>query len=220
VKLILIPGLGYDHRIFEKLSLDELDVEYLDWIEPEKNERIKDYANRLFLSCQLMDNNLTIVGHSFGGIIAQEIAAIHKIKKVILLSSIVSRREFPIWLKICKALSLHKLPIRKLSSFSVKIWGQYHGFDTAERIILFKSMVNKYSDHYFYWAVKELSEWKGVTFSGSTEIFQIHGTKDLTFPIKRIQNPNYIVENGNHVFMLDQPDISNRIIKNEAQQSI
>jgi len=35
MKAYLLLGLGFDHRIFDRLDLGSLDVEYLNWIEPE-----------------------------------------------------------------------------------------------------------------------------------------------------------------------------------------
>ena len=218
MKIIFISGLGYDHRIFNKLSFNEFEVVYLDWIEPNLNEDMKEYAARLGSSLSKINDSVILVGHSFGGLIAQEIASIHKIEEVILLSSIVSRREMPLWIRTIKPCGLHRLPIRKWSSNSVGFWGKLHGFDTKEKKDLFRNMVNRYSDHYFQWALRELSLWKGAEVPETTKLFQINGTRDRTFPIKNIEKPDYIIENGSHIFTLEVPGILSALIKNEVQQ--
>jgi len=49
MRLIFIPGLGYDCRIFDNLNLPDFKIEYLNWIEPQKDETIHNYSQRLFL---------------------------------------------------------------------------------------------------------------------------------------------------------------------------
>ena len=41
MKIYLLPGLGFDHRIFARLDLGGLDVEYINWIEPKDKEPIR-----------------------------------------------------------------------------------------------------------------------------------------------------------------------------------
>ena len=74
MKLILIPGLGYDCRIFENLDLTNFDVECLNWIEPKTNEKIHDYSQRLFAKIKNTSERITLIGHSFGGIVAAAFA--------------------------------------------------------------------------------------------------------------------------------------------------
>ena len=42
-----IPGLGLDHRLFEKLSISGVELKYIDYIEPLSDEPIAGYAKRL-----------------------------------------------------------------------------------------------------------------------------------------------------------------------------
>ncbi|MEX0965815.1 MAG: hypothetical protein WD077_01145 [Bacteroidia bacterium] len=37
-------------------------------------------------------------------------------------------------------------------------------------------------------------------------------------PYKKIEKPDYIIEKGSHIFMLEVPDILSELIKNEAQR--
>jgi esterase/lipase len=50
-----------------------------------------------------------LVGVSFGGILVQEIAAVFKQKKVIIISSVKSNTEFPRRLKLAKTTKAYKL---------------------------------------------------------------------------------------------------------------
>ena len=60
--LYFIPGLGFDHRIFQHLVLPEYSCHYLDWIEPVKSESIKSYANRLSTPINSVSQKVVLVG--------------------------------------------------------------------------------------------------------------------------------------------------------------
>ncbi len=47
MKVACIPGLGFDRRIFAKLDFDGHDVEFLDWLEPERGESLIRYVERM-----------------------------------------------------------------------------------------------------------------------------------------------------------------------------
>ena len=81
MKIYFIPGLGFDRRIFQNLELVSADIEYIDWIEPiSLNENIKAYATRLATQIDHHSDGTILIGHSFGGVISQEIAQIKKNK--------------------------------------------------------------------------------------------------------------------------------------------
>ncbi len=64
----------------------------MDWIEPLKNESLKNYAQRI--SNKITSDNPTLIGLSFGGILAVEISKILKLQKVILISSAKTNMNF------------------------------------------------------------------------------------------------------------------------------
>jgi len=69
--IYLIPGLGYDTRIFGKINWGKYTTKKLEWINPHPKEIIKDYATRM--SKKINDNDLNIlIGHSFGGAMARK----------------------------------------------------------------------------------------------------------------------------------------------------
>lgn len=212
MKLYLLPGLGFDHRIFSKLNLDNYNPRYINWIEPCKNESLQNYALRLSEKIEDTAEPIVLIGHSLGGILSQEIARIKKIDTIILLSSIQSRAENPFFFKIIQPLRLHYLFTKQWTVKTVKYWGAAHGYETEEEQALFKSMVNQHSNHYLQWALKNLSMWRPVSDEFSTRIIQIHGDKDKTFPIRNIKKPNEVVENGGHFMVFRRADFVGRTI--------
>jgi pimeloyl-ACP methyl ester carboxylesterase len=212
MKIYLIPGLGYDGRIFERLDFKGHDVKRLRWIEPKEKEAIHDYAARLFEDLPANEEDIILIGHSLGAIMSQEIAAQKKIKKIILLSSIQSRNELPMLFKLVKPFRFYLFFTKEIAINTVKYWGKNHGFSSKKEQALFKSMVGQHSNNYLQWALKALSEWTKPSVPLTTEIFQIHGTNDKTFPIELVENPNVVIENGTHIMVYKQPQKINEII--------
>ena len=217
MKVYLIPGLGFDNRIFEKLELNEIKFEFLNWIEPEKDERIENYAKRFSKRITENPKEIILIGHSFGGIIAQEIAKIRPVQKIILVSSIKSRRELPFHFRIVKPLQIHKLFSKELTAKTIKYWGNNHDYETSEEQALVTDMVNNQSNYYLQWALKQLSIWKTPNSKLDTKIFQIHGELDKTFPVKLINQPFKVIPKAGHFMVFKKAELINEIIEAELK---
>lgn len=205
MKIYLIPGLGYDCRIFERLTFETYEVVCLNWIEPLWQEGIGDYALRLFQG-EPVDEDDVLIGHSLGGVIAQEFAAKRKVQQVVLISSVQSRDEIPLKFKIVKPLGLYRLFTKELCVRTVKYWGAKHGMVSIAQQDLFKRMVGKQSNAYLQWALKALSAWQSPELLSGTKLFQIHGTDDQTFPIELIEKVDVVIEGGSHFMVYVEPE--------------
>lgn len=84
-KIYILSGLGVDRRVFDKIDFGDLDVEFVDWITPLRNETLEDYTKRI--SLKITTENPVLIGLSFGGMVAVEISKIIKTKKIILIAS-------------------------------------------------------------------------------------------------------------------------------------
>ncbi len=196
--LYFIPGLGFDHRMFDRLNLSDFDLNYINWIEPERKESIQSYARRLAEGIEHDNQEVVLVGHSLGGIVAQEITAVIPIKRIFLISSIKSRDEMPWFFKAVQPLSLHHFFTKEICTGTLKYWGENHGYQTEEEQTLFKSMVGQQTNAYLQWALKSLSTWQTPKLPTDTSIFHIHGTDDKNFPIKLLSNVDVVVNGGSH----------------------
>ena len=117
--IYFVSGLGADERIFQWLRYDKFRPVHIKWVPPEKSEPIEDYAKRL--SEQIEDENPVIVGLSFGGMIAVEMAKQMSSEKVVLLSSVKeSGEEIPFYFKIFRA-----FPIHRIFPFKSVLWAVY-----------------------------------------------------------------------------------------------
>ena len=198
-----LPGLGFDKRIFSRLKLPFDEIHHLDWIEPLPKESIVNYAKRMADKINHDLSSCILIGHSFGGIIAQEIAALFPIKKIILISSIKSKKEKPLNFKMVAPLGLQNFFTKKTTLNTFDYWGKYFGYDTKESQNLFKDMVADRSDHYLQWALLQLSKWQEPV-APKTPTYHIHGSQDKTFPFKLISPPLIKVEGGSHMMVYNR----------------
>ena len=198
MQTVCIPGLGFDHRIFQKLDLGTDQVNYLDWIEPEPGEHLDNYAERMANAIPQGTGPLILVGQSFGGMVSQLIATQRKVDLIILISSLRSRSEMHWGYKLVPKLQLHYLFSKQLILYSFPFWARAHDFKTLEDQRLFRSIVSGYSNTYYKWALRAFAKWQPPQLPGHTQVFQIHGNADKTLPFSLIQHPDVVIEGGSH----------------------
>lgn len=196
-----ISGLGADQRIFSKLKLSEkIKIIHIDWIDPQKNEPLEAYAERL---SRIIDTSkpFALVGVSFGGMIAVEMAKLLKPVATIIISSMVLRSHLPALYRFAGKLRLLNLIPAKLLKASNKLTQHYYfgTKSTGEKALL--NRIIKDTDPYFLkWAIRSILSWQNKI--KPEKIFQIHGTNDKILYSEKTK-PDFVIENGTH-FMVYQ----------------
>ena len=181
-----MPGLAASSRVFENINLNNPNYELhrLDWIQPKRDEKIRDYCLRL--SKKIKHEKPILLGVSFGGIIVQELDKLFETQRLIIVSSVKSDNEYPLVFKLARDYQLNKaLPFGMFDNFikfslKLNINKLYKRIDLAERYL------TERDEDYLEWAVKSLLNWKQNSFR--TDLIHIHGTKDKVFPIENISN--------------------------------
>lgn len=88
-----ISGLGADSRVFSRLTLNA-EIRHIHWLPPLPQESLQLYTNRL--AAQLDTSRpFALLGVSFGGVVARELAQLVNPQKVILLSSFTFADQLP-----------------------------------------------------------------------------------------------------------------------------
>lgn len=80
-KCYLLSGLGADGTVFQYLDFEGVEVEYMEWLPPLPKETLPAYAKRM--TQKITTPHPILVGLSFGGMVAIEIAKQIPVKKVI-----------------------------------------------------------------------------------------------------------------------------------------
>ena len=184
--IYMMPGLAASSKVFENINIENSKycLHRIDWIQPKKNESLKNYCIRL--SKKIKHKDPILIGVSFGGIIVQELDKIIKVKKLIIVSSVKSHKEYTIIYKIARDYQLNNaLPFGMFDNFikftlKLNINKLYKRIDLAERYLTERDEI------YLEWAVFNLLNWKQEQHR--PDIIHIHGDKDKVFPIKNISD--------------------------------
>lgn len=199
--LYFISGLGADRRIFEKLSLSSHHkIVFIDWIVPIKNETIQNYALRLSANINTSEP-FSIIGLSFGGMIATEIAKFLTPQKTILISSISSHLQRPKQLTILKILPLYNFIPKRFFQTKNPFVFNIMGITNKKEQLLFSNMLIDTDITFFRWAIRSILYWEQPETVNN--LYHIHGSADLMFPLKYL-TPQYTIKNGKHLMIYTQ----------------
>ena len=205
-----VPGLAANTKIFEfiKFPIEEYEVHFLEWFIPESiNETIEDYAARMCKN--ITEDNVILLGVSFGGVMVQEMSKIIKPKKTILISSVKNSSELPKRLKFTKLSKAYKLfPAKSITTIE-KFMSYTFGKMTKKRIEQYQIYLSQRDELYLKWAIYNVLHWQQK--ETLENIIHIHGTDDHIFPIKHIKDC-IEVKNGSHVMVLTKAPEINTIL--------
>jgi pimeloyl-ACP methyl ester carboxylesterase len=180
---------------------------YLDWITPEKDELLSNYARR-FSSLIKNDDAFILIGLSFGGMLACEIARLRNPMKTIIISSLASSSELPWYFKRAGSIGLHKaVPIKLLKAGTIlkNMMGAASREDKAI-IINYAKFANP---DLVRWSLHAIVSWNQP--ERLPGIVHLHGSNDLMLPL-RYTRPDYIIKNGGHLMVFNKADEVNRIL--------
>ncbi len=203
-----IPGLGLDHRLFEKLSISGVELKYIDYIEPLSDEPIAGYAKRL--SEKIEDTTFSILGMSLGGILAVEISRIKKVESLFLISTVKNKSEVPNIFKYMDLLPTKNKIASKLAIDASVAFKPYYDKSDAAGNKLFDAMIRSASVELLAWGIQEIANWK-FNEEINCPFYHVHGTADLIFPIKNIDKAETVKGATHYMLYNNTDDISKRI---------
>ncbi|PID58689.1 MAG: hypothetical protein CR986_07435 [Ignavibacteriae bacterium] len=215
--IFLMPGLGFDYRVFSNLDLKNCNINYLDWLEPNKEETLASYVERVEKQITFNNKPIILIGHSFGGIIVQEIANKNDVEKVIIISSIKSKDEIPLNLKFLKVFPVYKFLNKKLILKSFPIWARLFGYNSEKGRKLYNLMLDNCTNNYLRWSLEKISHWEENY--NLKNLVHIHGTNDKTFSIKLIDRP-IKVKDGSHFMVFSRSEEVSEILNKEIENSL
>jgi pimeloyl-ACP methyl ester carboxylesterase len=208
--IYLISGLGADERIFQNIDFGSFTPKHIKWIEPIKNEMLKSYALRL--SVQIETENPIILGVSFGGMLAVEIAKYIDCQQVILISSAHTKHEIPLIYRVLGQLKIHKLiPIKLFKQANVLTYW-FFGMQTQNEKALLKSILHDTDSTFLKWAIHSIVNWTNV--ETIDKIVHFHGETDRILPIQNIKRTDFRIAYGGHLMIFKQADTISRELKN------
>lgn len=209
-EIYIFSGLGADERVFQKLDFSDFKTTFVKWIIPQDNETIENYSSRLLE--QITTKKPTLIGLSYGGIIAVEVAKQIETEKVILIASAKTKNEIPFYFRFAGLLGLHKLVPTKLLKSSNFITNWFFGTNSTFDKKLLKQILIDTNPIFLKWAIEKVARWTNQT--KTKNIIHIHGTSDRILPLKFV-NCDLIVKDGGHLMTLNKPNELNNILRHQ-----
>lgn len=193
-----ISGLGADERIFKNLAIPGAQLVHLPWVAFDKHDEIPCYAQKM--ASQIKEDNPIIIGLSFGGMIAVEIAKMMSVRQVFLISSAKGKMELPDINPTVKFFVNNKLIPYGLFTQPNKILYQQFGAETDKDKEMLNEIMKDTDPHFIAWAFKAILAWENRTIPD--HIIHIHGTDDHIIPPEFV-NANYWIDHGSHMMIFN-----------------
>jgi len=199
-KIHFICGLGADKRSFGFLDLSFCEPAFIKWLPPLPKETLAQYAERLFTNC-INDEEANIVGLSFGGMLATEIAKQHPRTKVIIISSAKTYKEIPSYLRIWRKFPIYNYIVNNRTKKSSGLLIKILGARGAEQQKIQREITLASNPEFTRWAMHAIVNWDNAIVPEN--VIHIHGTKDRLLPARYV-TAHHLINEGEHVMIMDK----------------
>lgn len=207
--LYFISGLGVDRRTFGRLRFPgHLTVRHLDWIEPLAGETLPQYALRLARGIDTTED-FSLVGLSFGGMIATEMAKVLSPRQVVLISSASTAPELPGYFRFPGRLQLHRAVPYTLVKQPTPLTYWLLGAYSPEEKQLVGAILKDTSPRFLRWAVNSILTWRNE--ERPVNLYHIHGSADKVLPL-RLVKADRVIKGAGHLVVFSHADLISRII--------
>ena len=204
----VISGMGADHRVFSRIDFPENHT-HLPWIENLKDESLQDFSLRM--AKDITHPSPTIIGLSFGGIVAQEIAAQIFIKELILISTVKNKDEKPWFMGIAGALHVPDMLPDSLLKRANKLMAYAFSLVNPDEQEVLQSCFENTSPEHLKWAMNQIANWEGVQHN--TPMYHIHSTEDKVFSSSKSKTDADIQFTGGHLAVFTNATELNEILR-------
>lgn len=199
-RVYFIPGLGADERLYANLNLTGIEEHYLNWIDPEDCATIGEYAEH-YVPMIDTDEPFYLIGTSMGGMMAVELQKHVRPEKMVLISTVKTRHEFPIHLRTIARTRLNALFSGSLIQNLSGLIDTVYPWQTATQRDLFLEMLNNCTPKYLEFAINACINWENETMP--TDYIHLHGSRDPLFPASRAKGAE-IIKGGNHFMVYEK----------------
>jgi len=214
MNLYLISGLGADKRIFQNLVIPEVfKIYYIEWMAVSENESMETYCRRL--SSQINQQEpFSLVGLSFGGVIAIELSKFLSPVQTVLISSYCFKKEVPWFYTLLGESGIYKILSPRMllrpNNIAFRLFGAYK----PEIKNLLKNIFEDTDPDFFEWAIRQMFSWDNHW--EPPNLIRIHGTADKILPYKKIMKA-IPVKDGEHLMVYSKSAIVSRILTEHLQ---
>lgn len=213
-RLVLVPGLGVDSRLFYRQREEFPDAIVPVWLQPERRETLARYAERLAAAAVRGVERGTVVvgGLSLGGMLALEMSRLLDARAVVLIASCRSPRAVcgPLHWAERLGRAIPPVVVGWALGLAPLVCGRGGGIGPADRKVL-SEMVSQVPVPLLRWGARAIMEWPGAEHVDAP-VHHIHGDHDWVIPLRCVK-PTVVVPGGSHVLNLSHPREVNRLLK-------
>ena len=196
--------------MFRNLTFCEgVKIHYLDWIIPNAKESLRAYALRLAEGIDT-SRRFCIIGLSFGGMLATEIASVLEPHKTILISSISSINGLPWYYRLAGRIRINKLIPTIKPDGVPRFISSFFGVETKDECLFFNQLMKRTDPHFSKWAIDSILKWNRT--ESPSGIVRIHGGKDKVLPI-RYAKVDYLIHDGGHFMIFNRAERISGILR-------
>ena len=198
VRTILVPGLACDERVFEPQRAGGLQFEVAPLPMPERREPMAAYARRVHDQLHL-DGPYILVGVSFGGMLACELAQLTTPKRILLIASCTSPRAIPFRYRISEFMSRFipdRVIERQIETGTRELVTRFEGITTTQHRLL-TEMARDSGVVKLRRTSRMILHWKAPR-SCPCPIHAIHGDRDHVIPLRRV-HAEQVVPGAGHL---------------------
>ncbi len=206
--IYILSGLGADERVFKSIRFGDNQIHFIKWIQPIPKESIEEYSKRLL--SQIHSHRPVLIGLSFGGMMAVEIAKHIETEKVILISSAKSGKEIPIYYRVMRLLQIHKIVPAAILKRSNFLTNWFFGVKSTEDRKLLKAILAETDSVFLKWAIDKIVNWKNLL--APKNVIHIHGGADRVLPIQFV-NCDFEINDGGHLMILNKAEEISSLLK-------
>ena len=205
--------MGADRRAFRYLDLAPHNLIHIEWIKHVQGESLEQYANRIKPDIPAGEP-FALMGLSFGGMVAVEVAKKQRPGQLIIISSIVTKSEMPLKYRFAGWVGLHKLvPIWFFKNPS-RLTNYFFGARTEKAKVLLTNILKGTDYSFLKWAIGAMLNWKN---SINPECVRIHGTDDHVLPIDGLE-VEHKIEGGGHFMIIQKAGQLSELISQSLEK--
>ncbi|WKZ66955.1 MAG: alpha/beta hydrolase [Flavobacteriales bacterium] len=209
--IYLVPGLGADHRLFQRLDLAPHPVHPLNWPAMPEGSSLADFARVL---ADQVDRTRphALAGVSMGGMVVQEMAALTRPVRTVVISSWKGPQEMPPPIRVLRGTHAERILTPAFMKRTLPLIRWQMGVETEADKALFDAFIAATPLEQVRVQIAAVLAWEGP--SRPVEgLVHIHGSGDRLMPIWHIQRP-LRVEGGGHFMVHNRAeDVSQLVLQ-------
>lgn len=215
-RLVLIPGMGADGRLFEPQRRHGFHFDIPVLTEPNRRDTLATYAERIREQLDLTAP-CVVGGVSFGGMLACELARVCGARCAILIASCRNRSGVPSHYRVLEVIS-RVIPdgiIQRRAVVSGRVFAALECI-TEEQKQTVMQMSRDVAVPQLRRIARMLLQWNAPE-EWPFPIHQIHGDADRIIPLKRVE-PDEVVAGGGHLINMTHAEQVNAFIERHLFQ--